>query len=214
MSDVDPDRNVFVNCPFDIDYAPLLEAAVFCVCYFGFSPRLASERLEAGENRLEKILGLIRISRYSIHDLSRGQAKATGEFFRMNMPFELGLDLGYRRSGAENADRKKFLIFEREQYDLKRSLSDLAGQDVDFHRDDFELVIRKVRNFFRVEAGVQAPGPSRLISDYATFQGWMIEKKIIEGHSEKDALNLPTQERLDEMKHWIAAGKPVAFSPN
>jgi hypothetical protein len=204
---------VFVNCPFDGDYAPLLEAAIFCVVYFGFSPRLANERLEAGENRLDKIVNMIQSSKYSIHDLSRCKARGRAEFFRMNMPFEFGIDLGFRRSGQEKFADKKFLIFEEKPYDLKRSLSDIAGQDVEFHRCDYELVIKKVRDFFRVEADVSAPGPARIVSDYATFQGWMTEKKLHEGHSEKEAVNLPTRERLDEMKAWIVLGKPAAFTP-
>lgn len=206
------ERAVFVNCPFDEDYAPLLEAALFCVVHFGFSPRLANERLEAGENRLDKIISMIRESRYSIHDLSRCKAKTNGESFRMNMPFEFGVDLGLRRSGIANLDKKKFLIFEEKPYDLKSSLSDIAGQDAEFHYCNYELVIKKIRNFFRVEANIHAPGPSRIISDYATFQGWMTEKKISEGHSEEEAMNLPTRERLDEMKVWIQLGKPVEFS--
>ncbi|HEY6631828.1 MAG TPA: hypothetical protein VIZ90_10280 [Rhizobiaceae bacterium] len=213
MADPNFSKHVFVNCPFDTIYAPLLEAAVFCAIYFGFLPRLASESLEAGQNRFDKIFELIKASKYSIHDLSRCKASAKDEFFRMNMPFEFGVDVGYRRSGAESADQKKFLIFERDPYDLKRSLSDIAGQDVEFHKDDYELVIKKVRDFFRVEAGVNPPGPARLISDYATFQGWMIEKKIFEGHSEADSLNLPTQERLDEMKAWVDLNKPARFDP-
>jgi hypothetical protein len=107
----------------------------------------------------------------------------------------------------------KFLIFEEEPYDLKRSLSDTAGQDVEFHRCDYETVIKKVRNFFRVEASIHVPGPARIISDYATFQGWMMEKKISEGHSPGDAINLPTRERLEEMQIWIDAGKPATFTP-
>jgi hypothetical protein len=205
------DHTVFINCPFDEEYAPLLEAAIFCVVYFGFTPRLANERLEGGENRLDKIVGMIRGSKYSIHDLSRCRSKGIDEFFRMNMPFEFGMDLGFRRSGLHGLDEKKFLIFEQEPYDLKRSLSDVAGQDVEFHRGNYESVIRKVRDFFRVEANIAAPGTSRLISDYVTFQGWMTEKKIEEGHSEKDALNLPTRERIDEMTNWVEAGKPIKF---
>lgn len=129
------------------------------------------------------------------------------------MPFEFGIDVGLRRSGAKHLLQKKFLIFEEEPYDLKHALSDTAGQDVEFHHCDYELIIKKVRDFFRVEANVHAPGPSRLVSDYATFQGWMTEKKIYEGHSEKDAMSLPTRERLDEMKIWIELGKPAEFSP-
>jgi hypothetical protein len=207
------EQAVFINCPFDDEYAPLLEAALFCVVYLGFSPRLANERLEAGENRLDKIIGMIRECKFSIHDLSRCKSAAAGEYLRMNMPFELGVDLGFRRSGVDPLPTKKFLIFEREPYDLKRAISDISGQDVEFHRDEYENVIKKVRDFFRVEGEVAAPGPARLISDYATFLGWMTEKKIYEGHSEKEALKLPTRERLDEMKAWTDLGRPAAFAP-
>ena len=41
----------------------------------------------------------------------------------------------------------------------------------------------------------------------------MTEKKIYEGHSEKEAINLPTRERLDEMNDWIKLDKPEEFSP-
>jgi hypothetical protein len=207
------ERAVFVNCPFDQEYAPLLEAALFCIVYFGLTPRLANERLEAGENRLDKIVEMMQNSKYSIHDLSRCKAKRRSEFFRMNMPFEFGIDVGLRRSGVEKLESKKFLIFEEGPYDLKRSLSDAAGQDVEFHRNDYQLIIKKTRDFFRVEGNVRAPGASRLISDYATFQGWMVRKKIHEGHSEKEAMNLPTRERLDEMEEWIELGKPSEFLP-
>jgi hypothetical protein len=108
---------------------------------------------------------------------------------------------------------KKFLIFEEEQYNLKRARSDVAGQDAEFHHRDYVLVIKKVRDFFRVEADVATPGPSRLVLDYATLLGWMAEKKIYEGHSEKEAVDLPTRERLDEMTLWIELDKPTEFSP-
>lgn len=207
------ERSVFINCPFDEEYAPLLEAALFCVVYFGFSPRLANERLEDGENRLDKIIDMIRGSMYSIHDLSHCKVAHVDDFVRMNMPFEFGIDVGFRRSGIARLSEKKFLIFEKNQYDLKRSLSDTAGQDVQYHRNDFAFIIRRARDFFRVEADYPAPGPSKLISDYATFQGWMTEKKIFEGHSETETVNLPTKERLDEMKVWVELGKPSEFVP-
>jgi hypothetical protein len=41
----------------------------------------------------------------------------------------------------------------------------------------------------------------------------MTEKKIHEGHSPEDAMNLPTRERLDEMRNWIKSGKPAGFAP-
>ena len=183
----------------------------FCIVYFGFSPRLANERIEAGENRLDKIIQMIKGSMYSIHDLSRCKSTNANEFFRMNMPFELGIDVGFRRSGIGRYATKKFLVFEKNPYDLKQALSDISGQDVAFHSNQFELVIEKVRNFFRVEADYDAPGPSRLISEYVTFQAWMVEKKKHEGHSLDEARRLPPKEKLDEMRSWIATGKPGSF---
>lgn len=206
--------SVFINCPFDQEFAPLLEAMIFCVVRAGMTPRLASESLEAGQNRLEKILQLIEDCKYSIHDLSRAVAKRKGEAFRMNMPFELGMDLGRRRApGSDKAD-KKFVVFELSPYELKRCLSDLNGVDVQFHRNDFEQVLKKVRDFLRVEAGRALPGASALAGEYYTFLGWMTEKKISEGHTEDEAKDLPTQERLDEMFKWNDLGRPIVYTPD
>ena len=126
----------------------------------------------------------------------------------MNMPFEFGVDFGLRQSGLAKYGRKKFLIFEKSRFDLKSALSDIAGQDVDHHDDDFEVIIGKIRNFLKVEAEINAPGPQRIVSEYVTFQAWLMEKKIGEGHSEQQAIDLPTQERIQEMQVWINAGKP------
>ncbi|HQY45082.1 MAG TPA: hypothetical protein PK450_12990 [Paracoccaceae bacterium] len=184
---------------------------LFTVVYCGLSPRLATERLENGENRLDKIFMLACDAKFSIHDLSCCRSSVADEFFRMNMPFELGLDLGIRRCSVDLPSPKKFLIFEQNAYDTKRSLSDLAGQDVAAHRGRYEVVIQKVRDFLRVEAELDAPGPSRIKADYETCLGWITEKKIHEGHSEKEALSLPTSERLSEMKRWVQLGRPVRF---
>ena len=90
----------FRNCPFDEDYDHILQAVLFCLVRFGLKPRIAMERSDAGESRINKILGLIQSSRYSIHDLCRCQARDEGEYYRLNMPFELGLDFGCRRYGG------------------------------------------------------------------------------------------------------------------
>ena len=137
-----------------------------------------------------------------------------GETFSMYMPFELGLDMGRRRAPDPETDDKKFIIFEREQYELKRCLSDLSGVDVDHHRNDYRIAIRKLRNFLLVEAGCPMPGPSALEGEYYTWQAWMTEKKIFEGHSEDEAKEIPTRERLEEMAIWMQFGRPVLFVPD
>jgi hypothetical protein len=41
--------NVFINCPFDPEYAPIFEAIVFAVNDAGFRPKCARERLDSSQ---------------------------------------------------------------------------------------------------------------------------------------------------------------------
>ncbi len=85
-------KNVFINCPFDRDYRQLLLVLIFTVTYLGFTPRLALERSDSGESRITKILKMIRESKFGIHDISRIVSSSANEYYRMNIPFELGVD--------------------------------------------------------------------------------------------------------------------------
>jgi hypothetical protein len=71
--------NIFINCPFDKDYKSLLRPILFTIVYLGFNPRLASERSDSLEQRIEKILNLIKSCKYSIHDLSRLKAERAND---------------------------------------------------------------------------------------------------------------------------------------
>ena len=51
--------NVFINCPFDVEYYSLLRPLVFTVIYLGLRPRIALERTDSGETRIAKIIELI-----------------------------------------------------------------------------------------------------------------------------------------------------------
>ncbi|PCD75585.1 hypothetical protein CLN94_13160 [Pseudothioclava arenosa] len=128
----------------------------------------------------------------------------------MNMPFELGMDLGVRRAGNEQLSTKQFLIFEDQPYETKRTLSDLGGQDIVWHKGDYQLVIKGLRDFLSVQVGVPGlPGATKLKADYEDCSAWTVNKKMDEGHTEREALALPTAERLAAMKEWIDAGKPA-----
>ena len=113
-------HNVFINCPFDEAYAPLLEAIAFVVIFAGLVPRLASETNDGAESRIGRIVGLIEDSKYSIHDLSRAQAVSIGEHYRMNMPFELGMDFGCRQFNAAEWGDKRILILEHIRISMNR----------------------------------------------------------------------------------------------
>ena len=90
------ERQVFINCPFDAGYRPLLQALLFTLLDAGMEPRIALESADSGQTRVQKLYQLIRDCGLSIHDISRMEPLAAGELPRFNLPFELGLDLGCR----------------------------------------------------------------------------------------------------------------------
>ena len=198
------DQNVFINCPFDEDFAPALQGILFCVLKLGFEPRLASERSDSGETRLDKIKELIEGSRWSVHDLSRCQARKKGEMFRLNMPFELGIDWGCRQYFGRGRDAKRFLILEEKPYRFQAALSDISGCDIESHGGDFQKAFIKVRNWLRHQTGVVADGPQKMLGDYDDFQAWEYQTKLAQGYSEADIRSYPTFERLEAMREWIA----------
>lgn len=201
---------IFINCPLDEDYEPILQAILFCTVYLGFSPRYSRERNDAAENRLDKIQELIEGSKYSIHDLSRCRAKKKGEYFRLNMPLELGIDYGCRKYFGRGRDKKKFLILEEQKYQNQRALSDLNGCDFEAHKGDYELAMKKVRNWLVGEARiVGADGPSRIMGAYVEFQEWHYKRQQAAGFSEEDIQDYPTNELLDAMREWRAGGRPA-----
>lgn len=203
------DRCVFINCPFDKEYEKILQAVLFCIVYLGFSPRLATERSDSGENRLDKIRELIEDSLYSIHDLSRCQAKKRGEHYRLNMPFELGLDYGCRRYFGGDRENKRILILEEQKYRFQAAISDLSGFDIAAHGGNFQTAVRKVRNWLVSEAGIKAVGASRILGAYTDFQQWYYERQLAEGFSDDDIQDYPTVELLEAMTDWMAAGEPI-----
>lgn len=200
---------MFINCPLDDDYEPLLQAILFCVVYLGLVPRLSTERNDSGENRLEKIRGLIENSKFSIHDLSRCEAKEKGEHFRLNMPFELGIDYGCRQYFGRGRDQKRILILEEEKYRYQAAISDIAGCDIEAHAGDYQKAVRKVRNWLVSEANVAAEGARKILRVYADFQGWYYKRQLALGFSDEDIQDYPTVELLKAMTDWISEGMPI-----
>lgn len=65
------EQNVFLNCPFDNQYFPFFQAAVFSIVDCGFTVRCALEVSDASQVRIHKIYDLIAECKLGIHDLSR-----------------------------------------------------------------------------------------------------------------------------------------------
>ncbi len=79
-------QNVFLNCPFDEQYSPFFQAAVFAITDCGFIARCALEASDASQVRIHKIYDLIAECKFGIHDLSRTQLDIHSQLPRFNMP--------------------------------------------------------------------------------------------------------------------------------
>jgi hypothetical protein len=207
------ERSVFINCPFDDEFAPILQAISFCVVYLGFFPRLAPENADNAAGRLDRIVELVRASKYGIHDLSRCKSNDADEYVRMNMPFELGIDHACRRFGPGRLAGKAILVLEHTRYDYQKALSDISGWDIGAHDGDFETAILRTRNWLVARAGAPPVGASRIRGKYLDFQEWHWERERFRGSSEDDIKAYPTNELLQAMHDWMEEGQPAGFRP-
>ena len=121
-----------------------MRAIAFAVIDCGFSPQLATQEVN-GRLRLEKMIALMRESRLAIHDISRLPA-SSGELPRFNMPFECGVFVGLKESGAKRHGDKQFLVLD-EKPQAQRTMSDVAGLDPKIHGNDPRKAIDAVRHF-------------------------------------------------------------------
>lgn len=166
------DRSVFINCPFDAMYWPILEAITFTVVECGFVPRCSLDTDDGSQVRIQKINSLIGSCRLAIHDISRTESDGDPPLPRFNMPLELGIFIGAKEFGNRAQKRKAAVIMDAEPYRYQRFVSDIAGQDIRAHAGEVPGAITHVRNFLlSYSPPSQAlPGPERIAERYADFQ--------------------------------------------
>jgi hypothetical protein len=166
-------RNVFVNCPFDTQYLPVLHAVLFAIHDCGFLARTALETSGTGETRINRIARLIRECQWAVHDVSRIEMSDASPLPRFNMPFELGLFKGAMLFGRDPGMRKRdYLLLDAQDHQDKRTLSDLAGQDAAYHHNQPLEALASVRRFLAAKAwlrGRAVRGHGQMARRYASF---------------------------------------------
>lgn len=218
-------NNIFINCPFDNDYYPLLKSLLFTCLFCELTPKL-SETKDGDDIRVRQIQKLIEKSKYSIHDISRilpdaylnllketnkkskkktkGKKKSINEkefLPRFNMPFELGLDLGCKHYSKTD---KKCLILEEKQYRYKEVISDIAGQDVTSHDNSPYLLMKSVRNWIYTFNKKSKPKSFKLIWDlFNEFLFDFDQDMKAESLDPNKMWEIPFSELIDIMKEWI-----------
>jgi hypothetical protein len=197
------DNNVFLNCPFDKIYLPILESIIFAIHDCGFFARSALESDDGSEVRIRKIQDLIRICRYGIHDISRIELSQSSGLPRFNMPLELGIFLGAKSFGSGPQELKRCMILDSDAYRYQRFVSDIAGQDIHFHDDKPLEALKKVRNWLSNHTArglVRVPGGSVMVKRYTEFQS---ELPFICNHLDLDRHELQFPEYRDIAASWL-----------
>jgi hypothetical protein len=199
------ERNIFINCPFDANYIELLRPTLFTLVYFGYNPKIALENTDVSIPRLNKILTLIRDSKYSIHDLSKIKSSKKNEFARLNMPFELGIDFGSKEFSKKHSE-KKFLVLSGEDHGYRKALSDFSGFDAQNHKNNPIQVVQILRDWI-----YEISDASKLIQGLAIwykfqndFLPFLIAKKMSAGYTtDKDLQTIyPIKEFIDTVNEW------------
>ena len=198
-------KQVFINCPFDDEYKPLLRCLLFVIHYYGYKPSLTLDTDKAAL-RLELIKQKIAAADYSIHDLSRIQASAADEYYRLNMPFELGLAYGLKLGGG---DTGKILILEEKHYSYQKGLSDIAGMDIHSHGGSAEKLVTILHDWILTNGlSADKSAPRRIWQRYNVFQSDLADEMKARGYEYDDetaANSIAMSEYIEFLKAWGAS---------
>jgi len=191
-------RSVFINCPFDQAFEPVLHAIVLAIVARGFEPRCARESEGQASPRIVRIATGLAESKYSIHDLSRYQGEGADNIARFNMPLELGMALGIRHLRAAEHN---WVALVPENFVHQKFISDLAGYDPYDHDQTPARVIKRVADWLSLQPDFNPPSlPAREI--LAAYEPY---RKLLD-KAAQDALGSPT---------WpvIVASARIALEP-
>lgn len=205
---------IFVNCPFDDEYKPLFDAAVFCIHDAGFIAHCALEISDSSQNRLSKILSLIGSCKYGLHDISRVGLDVDTSLPRFNMPLELGIFLGCKAFGTRTHQAKSCLVLDSEPYRYRSSMSDVAGQDIAAHHNDVRQLIQQVRSWLTTASKrTTIPGGEVVANRFTQFQQ---ELPAICHELHKHVKELTFVEYKDIVAAWLRQNtlRPAKFRRN
>jgi hypothetical protein len=193
--------NVFINCPFDKKYLTLLRYMLFTLKYMKVNPYIALSDGDCGKKRIDKIQKMIEDSEISIHDISRMKSESKDEYYRLNMPFELGIDYGIERLQKKG---KKYLILEGEKYTYQKALSDYSGFDVFAHQNDPDTLVKIIRDWFvnNIDGFEDVQGANKIYLDYFDCWAYIFDELIKKGYSKKQTEEIPIKEYLGLVNKW------------
>lgn len=193
-------NQVFINCPFDLEYVEMYRASIFTIIDSGFVPRCSREVNNGNSTRIDNIVKLIRECKYGLHDLSRIQLNHNN-YPRFNMPFEYGIFYGSQKFGTGDHEKKCSLVLEVEQYRYQHFISDISGIDVSAHNNDHLELIRKVREWLHTSSRRKTvPQSNQIIQNFNNFQNHMRSLCVAENESYDDMTFLDLTKNMTD---WL-----------
>jgi len=149
---------------------------------------------------------------------SRLQAKNADEYYRLNMPFELGIDYGLRIFDHQYRD-KRSLILEKERYEYMKAISDINGFDIKSHNNNSENLIGCLRAWFTETVGLRnLRGSAKIFSDFIDFNTHVFIEKMkkyypefnstdAEKYARSEIEEMTIPEFIDEIKSFFIEQK-------
>jgi hypothetical protein len=162
-------RSVFVNCPYDSDYKPLIDAIVLAAVACGFLPRTANDTGDVARPRMDRIETAMSECAYSIHDLSRCTGSGDWNHARFNMPLELGMAMSIRHD---------WLVLVPTGHKYAAFVSDLGGYDLKPHDQTPAAVIRAIVSWLSTRKNDYTVPPSTVIGAFEDFEDRIAEAEI------------------------------------
>jgi hypothetical protein len=138
------ERSVFINCPFDATFLQQFDAIVFATICCGFMPRCSFESGTMADSRMDRIIGAIHSSKYSIHDLSKCKGEGDLNLSRFNMPLELGIAMSERFRQIDSADSHDWVALVPEGHVYQKVISDLNGYDPYEYDGSVDSLVAKI----------------------------------------------------------------------
>jgi hypothetical protein len=159
---------VFLNYPFDLEFAPLANAMHFAVVAAGLIPVCANDMSVPDRPRAEMLVETILNCSYSAHDLSKCKGEGKGNYARLNMPFEMGMALFHAFNTQRTGHRCAFFVADR---DYQIAITDLLGFDPKFYKGDDDLLVGCVYDWLcRIKAAFNVRSTIEIKDKFAIFK--------------------------------------------
>jgi hypothetical protein len=165
-------HSVFVNCPFDAAYKPLIDAIILSTVACGFVPRTATDTGDVARPRMDRIERAMKECSYSIHDLSRCTGTGDWNLARFNMPLELGMAMSMAHD---------WLVLVPVGHDYAAFVSDLAGYDLKPHDQTHPAVIRAIMSWLSTRKNNYTVTPNVVIDAFDLFEEHITEVELTWG---------------------------------